>query len=64
MKLFSVLTAFGAAIGGFLFGYEIGVVSQVLSMDAFGIRFGLKINERGDNGELLDAPGGADATGW
>ncbi|KAJ3040798.1 hypothetical protein HDV00_010413 [Rhizophlyctis rosea] len=64
MKLYAVLTAFGAAIGGFLFGYEIGVVSQVLSMEAFGLRFGLKVNERGSNGELLDAPGGPDATGW
>ncbi|KAJ3055036.1 hypothetical protein HK097_011672 [Rhizophlyctis rosea] len=64
MKLFAVLTAFGAAVGGFLFGYEIGVVSQVLSMDAFGLRFGLKINERGADGELLAATGAADATGW
>ncbi|RKO97676.1 hypothetical protein CXG81DRAFT_14130 [Caulochytrium protostelioides] len=29
-------------MAGFLFGYEVGIVDQVLAMPAFGLRFGLK----------------------
>lgn len=40
MGAYGYLVAFSSAIGGFLFGYDIGVVSQVLSMDSFGVYFG------------------------
>ena len=32
---YNYLVSFSAAIGGLLFGYEIGVVSQVLGMESF-----------------------------
>jgi MFS transporter, SP family, sugar:H+ symporter len=40
-ETFGYLVAFAAAIGGLLFGYEIGVVSQTLSMTSFGLQFDL-----------------------
>ena len=44
---FGYLVSFSAAIGGLLFGYEIGVVSQVLGMDSFQDYFGILGNEEG-----------------
>lgn len=37
---FIYLVSFTAAIGGLLFGYEIGVISQVLGMESFELYFG------------------------
>ncbi|KAJ3078641.1 hypothetical protein HK102_004347 [Quaeritorhiza haematococci] len=41
-NLFNYIVAFAAALGGFLFGYEIGIIDQILGMEDFGLRFGLK----------------------
>ncbi|CEP01631.1 Hexose transporter 1 [Plasmodiophora brassicae] len=38
---YGYLLAFAAAMGGLLFGYEIGVVSQVLDMPGFRLYFGM-----------------------
>ncbi|KAI8592650.1 sugar transporter [Geranomyces variabilis] len=41
-SVYNYVVAFGAAFGGLLFGYEIGVVGQVLVMDStFGKYFGI-----------------------
>lgn len=42
-QTYGFLVAFAAAIGGLLFGYEIGVISQVLSMLSFGFKWNLLI---------------------
>lgn len=42
-QTYGYLVAFAAAIGGLLFGYEIGVVSQVLAMPSFGFFFDLLV---------------------
>ncbi|KAJ3279524.1 hypothetical protein HK104_001392 [Borealophlyctis nickersoniae] len=59
---YNILVAFGAAMGGFLFGYEIGVISQVLSMESFGLRFGLLTRDA--SGKVVDAADKDDMTGW
>ncbi|KAJ3075817.1 hypothetical protein HK102_005528 [Quaeritorhiza haematococci] len=41
-NFFNYIVAFAAALGGFLFGYEIGIIDQILGMEDFGLRFGLK----------------------
>ena len=41
------LIAFAAGLGGLLFGYEIGVVSQVLSLDTFAEQFGYRVSVEG-----------------
>ncbi|KAJ3336071.1 hypothetical protein HDU91_001924, partial [Kappamyces sp. JEL0680] len=46
------LVAFSAAIGGLLFGYEIGVVGQVLGMPSFQLYFGM----------VVDSPDASDAS--
>ncbi|TPX38101.1 hypothetical protein SmJEL517_g00336 [Synchytrium microbalum] len=38
-SLFSVLIAIGGGMGGFLFGYEIGIIDQILVMDSFKAYF-------------------------
>ncbi|KAJ3335104.1 hypothetical protein HDU93_006466, partial [Gonapodya sp. JEL0774] len=38
---YSLCISLGSAIGGLLFGYEIGIINQVLLMDSFRIYFGL-----------------------
>jgi MFS family permease len=40
ISIYGYLIAFAAAMGGLLFGYEIGVVSQVLEMNSFKYHFG------------------------
>lgn len=40
-NVFGYLIAFAAAMGGLLFGYEIGVISQVLGMLGFQLQFGM-----------------------
>jgi MFS transporter, SP family, sugar:H+ symporter len=45
---YNYLVSFAAAMGGLLFGYEIGVIGQVLGMDSFGLHYGMKFqNETG-----------------
>ncbi|KAI9095581.1 sugar transporter [Phlyctochytrium arcticum] len=38
-NMYNYMVSFGAAMGGLLFGYEIGVIGQVLEMDTFGRYF-------------------------
>ncbi|KAJ3314085.1 Plasma membrane low glucose sensor [Boothiomyces sp. JEL0838] len=40
MTNYGIIVAFAAAIGGLLFGYEIGVIGQVLGMQSFKSYFG------------------------
>ena len=42
-QTYGYLVAFAAAIGGLLFGYEIGVISQVLSMPSFGFSMNMLV---------------------
>ncbi|KAJ3177789.1 hypothetical protein HDU87_004311 [Geranomyces variabilis] len=45
-SVYNYVVAFGAAFGGLLFGYEIGVVGQVLVMDStFGQYFGIAYSD-------------------
>ncbi|KAJ3397953.1 hypothetical protein HDU92_000054 [Lobulomyces angularis] len=47
-NFFNYIIAFASAIGGLLFGYEIGLIDQVLGMQNFAITFGIKhYNEAG-----------------
>lgn len=39
-NMYGYMIAFAAAMGGLLFGYEIGVVSQVLALPGFQLQFG------------------------
>lgn len=52
LSTYGLMIAFAAAMGGLLFGYEIGVVSQVLEMDGFKLQFG--VVKRLPNGDLED----------
>jgi len=61
MKLYNWLIAFAAGVGGFLFGYEIGIINQIFSMDDFVLRFGI---QHYVDGELVDTSGGPDIKGW
>nr|KAJ3420055.1 hypothetical protein HK105_006159 [Polyrhizophydium stewartii] len=46
---YQTLVAFAAGVGGLLFGYEIGVIRQVLSMNSFAAYFGYRYkNAAGD----------------
>ncbi|KAJ1553188.1 hypothetical protein HK405_008684 [Cladochytrium tenue] len=48
--------AFTAGTGGFLFGYEIGIINQILSMDGFLVYFG--IDQK--NGTTIEPNGNTD----
>ncbi|KAJ3084961.1 hypothetical protein HK102_000449 [Quaeritorhiza haematococci] len=62
-NFFNYIVAFAAALGGFLFGYEIGIIDQILGMNAFGLRFGLKkFNETTQLIQKTEAEG--DIKGW
>lgn len=51
-------------MGGLLFGYEIGVIGQVLVMDTFGIFFGIREPDAAKPGKFKDVDGHyADITG-
>jgi len=70
MKLYSWLISFTAGVGGFLFGYEIGIINQVFSMDTFYEIMGLAERDsqgdfvRDSSGELVDSYAAADIKGW
>lgn len=61
-QFYNWFIAFTSALGGFLFGYEIGIINQVFTMDSFNLFFGLKTYN--SNGQLVPTPGEADITGW
>jgi SP family sugar:H+ symporter-like MFS transporter len=44
-NFYNYLVSFSAAVGGLLFGYEVGVVSQVLGMTTFQSYYGLAGDE-------------------
>ncbi|KAI9138396.1 general substrate transporter [Paraphysoderma sedebokerense] len=49
--LYTWFVSFTAAVGGLLFGYEIGIINSVLAIDSFQVKFGL--NEWAPNREEL-----------
>ncbi|OQV25459.1 Hexose transporter 2 [Hypsibius exemplaris] len=60
-KFYNYLVAVASAMGGFLFGYEIGIIDQVLHMEGFGLIFGLK--EKLQN-TTIDTAQNPEVTGW
>ncbi|ORY53260.1 general substrate transporter [Rhizoclosmatium globosum] len=64
------IVGFAAGFGGLLFGYEIGVIGQVLAMISFQIQFNLiKLDSTGnpiygDDGKTIDADNQADLESW
>jgi len=63
MKLYSWLISFAAGMGGFLFGYEIGIINQLFSMDKFDEMMGFATeNSNGSFEESSSAE--ANITGW
>ncbi|ORY53204.1 hypothetical protein BCR33DRAFT_761450 [Rhizoclosmatium globosum] len=64
------LVGFAAGFGALLFGYEIGVIGQVLAMISFQIQFNLiKLDSLGnpiygDDGKTIDADNQADLESW
>lgn len=60
------LVAFAAGVGGLCFGYEIGVIGQVLPMNKFGAKFGYldpNVKDKDGNYAQIDAVY-ADLTAW
>ncbi|KAJ3386576.1 hypothetical protein HDU92_002388 [Lobulomyces angularis] len=47
-NFFNYVIAFASAMGGFLFGYEIGIIDQILDMKDFGLTFGIKFIDTND----------------
>ncbi|KAI8840061.1 general substrate transporter [Chytriomyces cf. hyalinus JEL632] len=56
------LVSFAAGIGGLLFGYEIGVIGQVLGMEIFQNDFGMAYTDA--NGKRVDYPNRPSIDGW
>ncbi|XP_055337969.1 uncharacterized protein LOC129588002 [Paramacrobiotus metropolitanus] len=58
IPVYGWLVALAAAMGGFLFGYEMGDIGQVMSMNSFGVEFGIRheevLNATLDDGTLLN----------
>ncbi|KXS21772.1 general substrate transporter [Gonapodya prolifera JEL478] len=54
--------AITCAVGGFLFGYEQGIMNQVLNMDSYQIYFTLATYR--SDGSLAATPNSDDTTGW
>lgn len=52
-SLYAYLVAFAAAMGGLLFGYEIGVIAQTLTMDSFGLFLGILYMEEDEYGLFM-----------
>ncbi|KAI9016628.1 general substrate transporter [Hyaloraphidium curvatum] len=64
-KAYSYFVSFAAALGGLLFGYEIGIINQVLQMNSFQLYFGIATsNVPDENGVLPQSPNAADTEGW
>jgi len=61
-NIYGWLVAFTAGMGGFLFGYEIGIINQVFEMVPFNTFFGLQYYD--ETGTLADTTGKADISGW
>jgi SP family sugar:H+ symporter-like MFS transporter len=61
MLSYNYIISFASAIGGFLFGYEIGVVDQLFEMRDFGLRFGLVMLD--SEGLITKTPQNADIRG-
>ncbi|TPX38358.1 hypothetical protein SmJEL517_g00345 [Synchytrium microbalum] len=51
-SIFSVLIAIGGGMGGFLFGYEIGIIDQILIMDSFKSYFNTAVDQTNINGNI------------
>ncbi|KAJ3340414.1 hypothetical protein HDU93_007021 [Gonapodya sp. JEL0774] len=60
MQGYALFIALTAAIGGLLFGYEVGIINQVLLMDSFRLYFGLS-SRQGDT--LVNTPESPDLEG-
>ncbi|XP_055356052.1 uncharacterized protein LOC129601301 [Paramacrobiotus metropolitanus] len=58
IPIYGWLVALAAAMGGFLFGYEMGDIGQVMGMNSFGVEFGIRedemLNVTLDDGTLLN----------
>lgn len=63
MKNFYVwFVSFTSALGGFLFGFEIGIINTILSMPPFLLYFGLA--EKDSEGNIVNTGRKEDIEGW
>lgn len=62
-SVYNIVVSFAAALGGFLFGYEIGIVDAVLRMDDFGLKYDIKVLNA-TTGLIEASPHAADVKGW
>ncbi|PRP73694.1 hypothetical protein PROFUN_16702, partial [Planoprotostelium fungivorum] len=63
VNLYTWLVSFTSGLGGFLFGYEIGIINQVFTMLPFKLFFGL-ITYDADSNTYHSSPDRADIEGW